>query len=102
MEAGMGWPAALDLERLRPARMSQRPTSFSSDIISRSLCKPSGSRLSLILPCNRTNPCRPYFLQLNHSLSLLAQLVDLYTRMMSRMPYLEKEGCLRDDTNCSA
>ena len=54
MEAGMGWPAGLDLERLRPARMSQRPTSFSRDIMSWSLCSPNGSRFSLILPCNTT------------------------------------------------
>ena len=31
-----------------------------------------------------------------------AQLRVLYSRTMSRTPYLEKEGCLRDDTNCSA
>lgn len=63
MEAGMGWPAGLDLERLRPARMSQRPTSFSSDIMSRSLCKPSGSKLSLILPCNTITPSYSRFKQ---------------------------------------
>ena len=63
MEAGMGWPAGLDLERLRPARISQRPTSFSSDIMSRSLCKPSGSRLSLILPCSTIRPSYPQWKQ---------------------------------------
>lgn len=52
-EAGMGWLAALDLDRLRPARMSQRPTSFSRVIMSRSLCSPKGSRFSLILPCKQ-------------------------------------------------
>ena len=36
IEAGMGWAAAMDLERLRPARMSQRHTSFSRDVISQS------------------------------------------------------------------
>ena len=76
----MGWPAGLDLERLRPARMSQRPTSFSSDIMSRSLCKPSGSRLSLILPCNTTTPIYPQWKQ-TYPLSVFvsASLICLYT-----------------------
>ena len=54
IEAGMGWPAALNLDRLNPARMSHSPTSFSRAILSLSLNNPRGSKLSRMLPCRHS------------------------------------------------
>ncbi len=51
--AGMGCPAALDLDKLSPASTSHSPTSFSRDIMCLSLCIPRGSRFSRMLPCRQ-------------------------------------------------
>lgn len=58
MAAGTVCPAAFARDRLRPARISHKPTIFSSPIISLLLCSPSGSRFSLTVPCGSRSSCQ--------------------------------------------